>query len=53
MEERVLEKQWSVESDKVIIIDSCYKLKFEPGEVMKFNGTALPNKPIEFILEDP
>ena len=45
-------KQWIVESDKVIIITSS-SLKFEPGEIMKFNGTALPNNPIEVILKDP
>ncbi|WP_255430744.1 biofilm-associated protein [Candidatus Nitrosopumilus sp. SW] len=45
-------KSWTVESDKKIIITPS-KLKFEPGEVMKFNGTALPNKSIELILEDP
>ncbi|WP_428325483.1 biofilm-associated protein [Nitrosopumilus sp.] len=45
-------KSWTVESDKIIIV-APDKLKFEPGEVMTFNGTALPNKPIEFILEDP
>ena len=45
-------KYFTVESDKVIIITSS-SLKFEPGEIMKFNGTALPNNPIEVILEDP
>jgi len=45
-------KHWTVESDKVIIITPI-SLKFEPGEVMKFNGTALPNNSIEVILEDP
>ena len=45
-------KHWTVESDKVIIITPI-SLKFEPGEVMRFNGTALPNKSIEMILEDP
>ena len=45
-------KHWIVESDKVIIITSS-SLKFDPGEVMKFNGTALPNNPIELVLEDP
>ena len=45
-------KHWTVESDKVIIITPS-SLKFEPGEVMKFNGTALPNNSIEVILEDP
>ena len=45
-------KHWTVESDKIIIITPI-SLKFELGEVMKFNGTALPNKPIEMILENP
>ncbi len=45
-------KSWTVESDKKSIIAPDH-LKFDPGEVMKFNGTALPNKPIEIILEDP
>ena len=49
--EKIL-KSWIVESSKVIIIVPS-TLKFEPGEVMKFNGTALPNIPIELILEDP
>jgi len=45
-------KSWTVETDKKIII-TPNNLKYEPGEVMKFNGTALPNIPIEIILEDP
>ena len=45
-------KNWTVESSKVIIIEP-ESLKFEPGEVMKYNGTALPNQSIELILEDP
>ena len=45
-------KNWTVESDKVVII-TPNTLKFNPGETMKFNGTALPNKPIEVVLEDP
>ena len=44
-------KQWAIESDKVIIISST-NLKFDQGEIMKFNGKAMPNKPIEIILED-
>jgi len=47
-----IEKYWTIESDKVIII-SPTSLKFQRGEAMKFNGTALPNKPIEVILEGP
>jgi hypothetical protein len=43
---------WTVESDKKIIIAPT-SLKFEQGEIMKFNGTALPNIPIELVLENP
>ena len=43
---------WSLESDKKIIITPI-TLKFDQGQTMKFNGTAIPNKPIELILEDP
>ena len=43
---------WTVESDKKIIIIPT-SLKFEQGEIMKFNGTAIPNIPIEMLLEDP
>ncbi|MCV0431767.1 biofilm-associated protein [Nitrosopumilus sp.] len=43
---------WEISSDKKIIITPI-NLKFEPGEKMKFNGTAIPNKSIEIILEDP
>ena len=43
---------WTVESDKKIII-APITLKFEAGEIMKFNGTAIKNKSIEMVLEDP
>ena len=43
---------WTVETDKKIIISST-TIKFEPGETMRFNGTALPNKTIEISLKDP
>ena len=43
---------WTIESDKKIIIIPT-SLKFEQGEIMKFNGTAIPNIPIEVLLEDP
>ena len=43
---------WTIESDKKIIIIPT-SLKIEQGEVMKFNGTAIPNSPIEVTLEDP
>ena len=45
-------KAWTVESSKVIVIAPT-NLKFVPGESLKYNGTALPNQPIELILEDP
>ena len=47
-----IKKVWTVESDKKIIITPI-NLKFEPGETIRFSGTALPNKTIEIILEDP
>ena len=45
-------KKWTVESSKIIIIKP-QSLKFEPGKPIKYNGTALPNIPIELVLEDP
>ena len=44
-------KYLSIESDKVIIINPT-KIMFEVGQVIKFNGTALPSQLIEFTLED-
>jgi hypothetical protein len=43
---------WTVESDKKIIIIPT-SLKFDQGETMQFNGTALPNISIELVLKDP
>ncbi len=44
-------KFWTIETNKTIIINP-EKIKFEPGELIKFTGTALPNNPLELILED-
>lgn len=44
-------KNWNLESDKTILIYPV-KQMFEPGELIKFNGTAIPNKQIEIILEN-
>ena len=44
-------KNWNLETDKIILIHPT-KVMFDAGELIKFNGTALPNKPIELILED-
>ncbi|MFZ8908691.1 MAG: biofilm-associated protein, partial [Nitrosopumilaceae archaeon] len=49
--EKILQT-WSVESSKVIIIAPT-EIRFEPGETLKYNGTALPNQSIELVLEDP
>ena len=43
---------WMIETSKVILIQPI-TLKFDPGETIKFNGSALPNKTLELILEDP
>ena len=44
-------KSWTVETDKLIVINPG-KIKFDAGELITFNGTALPNSTIELILED-
>jgi len=42
---------WTVETDKVILIEPT-KSMFIAGGLIKFNGTVLPNIPLELILED-
>jgi hypothetical protein len=44
-------KKWTVETNKVIVINP-EKIKFDAGELIKFSGTAIPNIPLELILED-
>nr|MCS5527979.1 biofilm-associated protein [Nitrosopumilus sp.] len=44
-------KNWIIETDKTIMINPT-QIMFEAGELIKFNGTALPNKTLELILED-
>jgi hypothetical protein len=44
-------KKWNVETSKIIIINP-EKIKFNAGELIKFTGTAIPNTPLELILED-
>ena len=44
--------RWTVESDKKILIQPT-NIRFERGETISFNGTAVPNKPIDLRLEDP
>ena len=45
-------KYWEVKTNKVIIINPG-KIMYEAGDLIKFNGTVIPNVPLELILEDP
>ena len=47
-----LTRTYEVKTDKVILL-SPVELKFEIGDIMKFNGTAVPNRPLEVVIEDP
>ena len=47
-----ISRSWSIESSKTIEITPI-KIKFEPGETVAYNGTALPNKELEIVVEDP
>jgi len=40
-----------IETDKTILIQPT-QIIFEPGSIIKFNGTAIPNEFIELVLED-
>ena len=44
--------KWTVEPRRVIILNPT-DLQFELGDIMKFNGTSIPNVPMELRLEDP
>ena len=44
-------KKLTVETSKVIIINA-EKIKFDAGDLIKFSGSAMPNSPLELILED-
>jgi len=46
-----ISKKWNLETSKVIIINS-EKIKFDQGELIKFTGTAIPNTPLELILQN-
>ncbi len=38
-------------SEKINVAPS--KVKYSPGDIIRFNGTGIPNERIELILEDP
>jgi hypothetical protein len=42
---------WTIESNKVILIAPT-KIMFNGGELITFNGTALPNRSLDLVLED-
>ena len=44
-------KYWTLETDKTIIINPV-DIIVDPGKIISFNGTALPNQLIELTLED-
>ena len=44
-------KYWNIETNKVILI-SPLKIMYDAGDLIKFNGTGIPNTKIELILED-
>ena len=44
-------KYWKIESNKVIALSPTQSM-FDPGKMIIFNGTALPNQQIELTLED-
>ena len=44
-------KKWTVKTNKLIVLNP-EKIQFDAGELIKFTGTALPNTPLELILEN-
>ncbi len=45
-------RTWEIQSSKVIVITPA-SLRFEPGDLIRYSGTAQPNQAIELVLEDP
>ena len=45
-------KYWELKTDKTILIQPLEQM-YEPGELIQFQGTALPGITLELILEDP
>jgi len=44
-------QNWTIETDKIISLNPT-KTMFDSGELIKFNGTAIPNQLIELMIED-
>ncbi len=47
-----IEKKFNVAASEKIRVTPL-RLKFEPGEPIAFNGTAIPDQELEAVLEDP
>jgi len=47
-----IERKFNVAASEKIRI-TPFRLKFDPGEVITFNGTAIPEQELEAVLEDP
>lgn len=45
-------RTWEVISDKKIQIFPA-QVRYEPGDIIVFNGTAIPDQQLEIIIEDP
>ena len=45
-------KYWELKTDKIILIQPV-EMMYEGGEMIQFEGTALPGIKLELILEDP
>ncbi|MEX0656660.1 MAG: biofilm-associated protein [Nitrosopumilaceae archaeon] len=47
-----IERKFNVAASEKILITPL-RLKFDPGELIVFNGTAIPDQELEAVLEDP
>jgi len=45
-------RTWEVKSDKKIQVFPA-QVRYEPGDMIIFNGTAIPDQQLEVIIEDP
>ena len=45
-------RSWEIKSDKKIQIFPA-QVRYEPGDIIVFNGTAIPDQQLEVIIEDP
>ena len=45
-------RTWEIKSDKKIQVFPA-QLRYEPGDIIVFNGTAIPDQQLELIIEDP